>query len=283
MKSTPDCIPCILRQVLNTARKIADDSWLHRKVLNEVMQHLQRSDFDRSPAELVTEAERIAGRALGSTNPLAQDKVAHTAGARALEARFREAIAKAEQPLHAALKVAGGANALDGFILGPVDIQAAVERVLTGGFAIDDYLDFRADLEKGKSVLYILDSAGEAVFDRLLIERLVAMGKAVTCVVRKAPILNDATKEDAEAAGIGAVAAAVIDTGCDVMGVPLSLTTAEFRAKLEQADLVLAKGAANYETLEGESKTKYFLIVAKCPVVARHFGIAIGEAVFMKD
>ncbi len=81
MKAAPDCIPCMLRQVLNTARKINDDPWLHRKVLNEIMQHLARADFDRSPAELVTEVERIAQKPLGSTNPFAEDKKSHTVSA----------------------------------------------------------------------------------------------------------------------------------------------------------------------------------------------------------
>jgi uncharacterized protein with ATP-grasp and redox domains len=263
VKGTPDCIPCILRQVLNTARKIADDPWLHRKVLNEVMQHLQRADFDRSPAEVVTEAERIAGRAL--------------------EPKLRDLIAKAADPLHMAVKVAGAGNALDAHILQNVDLQAAVERVVELGFAIDDYLDFKADLEKAKTVLYLLDSAGEAVLDRLLVERLLELGKAVTCVVRKAPVLNDATREDAEAAGLAPLVP-VVDAGTDVMGVPLSLTSSEFRTRFEQTDLIVAKGAANYETLEGGArKAVYFLVTAKCPVVARHFGVSIGDAIFLRQ
>jgi len=281
VKGTPDCIPCILRQALNTARKIAEDPWLHRKVLNEVMQHLQRADFDRSPAELVTEAQRIAGRALGSTNPFAQDKLGHTALARALEGKLRETIEAAEDPLHAAIKVAGAGNAFDAHILGNLEPQAALERMLELGFAIDDYLDFKLDLERARTILYILDSAGEAVFDRFLVERLAGMGKTVTCIARKTPILNDATREDAAAAGLGDFAQ-IADNGSDVMGSPLALASAEFRGRFDAAELIVAKGAANYETLDGEPKTKYFIITAKCSVVARHFGIAIGDAVFMK-
>src|SRR5438876_10935398 len=131
----------MLRQVLNTARKVNDDPWLHRKVLNEIMQHLARADFDRSPAELVSEVERMAHRPLGAANPFAEDKRTHTAGALALEERLREAIAKAPDPLHAALKVAAGANALDAAVFGPVELRPAVERALEKGFAIDDYLD----------------------------------------------------------------------------------------------------------------------------------------------
>ena len=282
MKAAPDCIPCMLRQVLNTARKVNDDPWLHRKVLNEIMTHLAKADFDRSPAELVSEVERLAQRPLGTTRPFADDKKSHTASARALEARLREAIAKAPDPLHAALKVSGGANVLDASIFGPVDLQAGIERVLKGGFAIDDYLDFQEDLAKAKSVLFLCDSAGETVADKLLIERLTAAGKTTTYVVRRSAILNDATREDAEAAGIADVAP-IADTGSEAMGASLSLASQEFRTRFEEADLVLAKGAANFETLDGEPKTKYFLVSVKCSVVARHFGVSVGDAVFIKD
>lgn len=287
MKAQPDCIPCMLRQVLQTARKVSEDAWLHRKVLNEIMQLLAKADFDRSPAEIVSEVVRAAQRPLGAANPFAEDKAAHTATAQALEARLREAIAKAPDPLHAAIKIAGGANALDANVFGPVDLQAAIERALERGFAIDDYIDFKADLAKAKSVLMVGDSAGEVVADKLLVERIAGGGagdgggKSVVYAVRKAPILNDATREDAEAAGIGAVAT-LIDTGADTMGAPLSLTSQDFRARFDQADLVLAKGAANFETLDGESKTKYFLVSVKCAVVARHFGVSVGDGVFIR-
>jgi uncharacterized protein with ATP-grasp and redox domains len=246
------------------------------------MQHLARADFERSPAELVTEVERLAHRPLGTTNPFAEDKRAHTAGALAIEQKLRETIAGVADPLYAALKVACGANTLDANVFGPVDLRAGVDRALAAGFAIDDYPDFQKDLAAAHNLLFICDSAGETVADKLLIEILVATGKSVTYIVRRAPILNDATREDAEAAGLADLAP-IIDTGSEAMGTPLNLTSQEFRSRFEQADLVLAKGAANYETLDGEPKTKYFLIAVKCVVVARHFGVSIGDFIFMKD
>jgi damage-control phosphatase, subfamily I len=281
VKAAPDCIPCILRQVLNTARKVTDDDWLHRKVLNEIMQHLAKTDFDRSPAELVSEAIRMAHRPLGSTNPFADDKKTHTASALALEARLREAIDKSADPLHTALKLAGAANVLDANIFGPVELQGGLDQALATGFKVDDYIDFQRDLAVAKNVLIIGDSAGETVADKLLIERLISPGRTLTYAVRKAPILNDATREDAEAVGVPTIAT-VIDTGSETMGAPLSLCSQDFRTRFEQADLVLAKGAANYETLDAEAKTKYFLLHVKCIVVARHFGVAIGDAVFIR-
>ncbi len=288
MKAQPDCIPCMVRQVLHTARRIADDPWLHRKVVNEIMGHLPHADFDRSPAELVTEVHRIAYKTLGSSDPFVADKKAEAEEAAAVLPRLREAIAAAQDPLHAALKLAGAANVLDSLILNAPDLGKAIDRALESGFAVDDYPDLRAEVERASSVLYVLDSAGEAWVDKLVAEQLVAMGKALMCVVRRVPILNDATIEYAEAAGftteaLGPLFGGVVDTGADVMGVPLSLCSAELRPRFDHADVVVAKGAANYETLEGEPKEKYFLIHAKCVVVARHLGVAIGDTVLIKD
>lgn len=283
MKPTPDCIPCILRQVLNAARKVTDDAWLHRKILNEIMVQLQKADVDRSPAELVTAAQKATYRTLGQADPFAADKQIQAAEAKNMLPRVRQAIDAAPDPLHAAVKLAGAANAYDAHIFQPTDIERAIERVLDLGLAIDDYADFKADLEKSTSILYVLDSAGEVVFDRLLVERLVAAGKSVVCAVRRGPVLNDALREDAEAGGLLDSSIPIVDTGVDGMGVPLSLCSTEFRNLFDQASLVLAKGAANYETLEGEAKTKYFLLSVKCPVVARHFGVAIGDVVFVGD
>ncbi len=282
MKAQPECIPCILRQVLNAARKVNDDAWLHRKVLNEIMQTLVRTDFDRSPAELVSDAMRIAQRPLGNADPFAADKRANVAAARALEARLRAAIDKAPDPLHAALRASAGANVLDAQIFGPVDIWAGIDRALAAPLAIDDYAEFKNDFARAKTVLFLGDSAAETIADKLLVERLRSLGAELTYVVRRAPILNDATREDAEAAGLAPLAT-IMDTGADGMGAALSLSSQEFRTRFDEADIVLAKGAANFETLDGEPKTKYFLVSVKCPVVARHLGVAVGDAVFLKS
>lgn len=282
MKAAPDCIPCILRQVLNTARRVNDDPWLHRRVLSEVMQALARTDFDRTPAEVVSEMQRIATRPLGTSNPLAEDKKSNASAARALEARFRPVIEKAEDPLRLAFRLAAASNVLDAVVFGPVDLAAALERAVASGLAVEDYADLKKDLDAAKSVLYLADSAGEVIFDRLVIERLKALGKNVCYAVKKGPILNDALREDADAVQMSEVAT-VIDTGRDELGSLVGAASQEFRTRFEEADLVICKGAANFETTAGEAKRRYFLLAVKCAVVARHFGVQVGDVVLMRD
>jgi hypothetical protein len=75
----------------------------------------------------------------------------------------------------------------------------------------------------------------------------------------------------------------IIDTGVDSLGVILSLSSAQFREAFEDADMVISKGQANFETLEGVRKNIYFLMSAKCDVVANHLGISKGDLVLLKE
>jgi uncharacterized protein with ATP-grasp and redox domains len=124
-----------------------------------------------------------------------------------------------------------------------------------------------------RSILYLADNAGEIVFDRLLIERLPA-GR-VTVVVRGAPVINDATRADAQVAGLDRIAE-IIDNGSDAPGTVLEDCSAQFRERFESADVIIAKGQGNFETLSAAGANICFLLKIKCPVLATHTGIELG-------
>ena len=127
---------------------------------------------------------------------------------------------------------------------------------------------------------FLKDNAGEIVFDRLLIERL-PPGK-VTVAVRGFPVINDATLADAEGAGIHEVAE-VIENGSDAPGTILDDCSESFRDRFDKADLVIAKGQGNYETLSEVDKDIYFLLKAKCPVIARDIGCQEGAMILKRS
>lgn len=129
---------------------------------------------------------------------------------------------------------------------------------------------------KARSILYLADNAGEIVFDRILIEALPA--SRVTVAVRGGPVINDATLADAETAGIHEIAT-VIDNGSDAPGTLLAECSPEFRARFEAADLVIAKGQGNFETLSDTRKHIFFLLSVKCPLVAAEVGAPVGSLV----
>jgi uncharacterized protein with ATP-grasp and redox domains len=128
-------------------------------------------------------------------------------------------------------------------------------------------------------VLYLGDNAGEIVFDRVLVEHLLEAGAQVTFVVKARPVINDATLADARATGIAKLVP-VITTGSNAIGVGWDRTRREFREAVKAADLIIGKGHGNFETCCDRPGNFYFLLKAKCPVVAAELGVQTGDTVF---
>ena len=139
---------------------------------------------------------------------------------------------------------------------------------------------FEQALNDAEEILYIADNAGEIIFDRLLIEQLPI--EKVTIAVKGSPVINDATIEDAILAGLHRIIE-VIDNGSDGPGTILESCSQEFVDHFEKADLVIAKGQGNYETLSDIDKNIFFILKAKCPVIARDLGCEVGEMIFRKS
>ncbi|MDX2432182.1 MAG: ARMT1-like domain-containing protein, partial [Bacteroides sp.] len=143
-------------------------------------------------------------------------------------------------------------------------------------YAIFHYDEFREHLDRASSVLYIGDNAGESVFDRLLIGQL---GKPVTYVVRETPVINDATMDDALDSGLADVAD-LISSGSTAPGTILKLCNKDFLERFAGADLVISKGQGNYEGLSGVERSIFFLLRAKCPVIAQSAGVQLNDFIF---
>ncbi len=209
LKPRPDCIPCVLHQALQVARAASEDEWSQRKVLASVLQALPMADWDTSPAEILEDAFKAARDTLKVADPyftLRQQTHEHFA---ALARAFRDRLAAledSEERFALAVTAATAANLVDEQIFARFskkDPEEAFEQALKSGFALGDPAQLREALEGAESVLYLLDNAGEAHFDRLLIKQLEAQGKRVRVGVRGGGLLHDATLEDALTAGLG--------------------------------------------------------------------------------
>jgi uncharacterized protein with ATP-grasp and redox domains len=139
---------------------------------------------------------------------------------------------------------------------------------------------FGEALAEAENILYLADNAGEIVFDRLLIEQL-PMEKVVVAV-RGLPAINDATIQDAKIAGITELVE-VIDNGSDAPATILEDCSERFLDAFNRADLIIAKGQGNYETLSDIDKNIFFLLKAKCPVIAGHIGCEVGELILKRN
>jgi len=154
------------------------------------------------------------------------------------------------------------------------------------GAALRDEFDgtelpaFSEAVNQAGEILYLGDNAGEIVFDRLLIERLPRA--KVTFAVKGSPVINDATMEDAEAVGLTELVN-VVTNGSDGPGTILESCSPQFRERFDRADLIVAKGQANYESLSDVDKPIFFILKAKCPVIARDLDCEIGEMILRRS
>jgi uncharacterized protein with ATP-grasp and redox domains len=135
-------------------------------------------------------------------------------------------------------------------------------------------------VNQAEKILDLADNAGEIVFDRLLIEQLPT--EKVTLVVKGEPVINDATMEDAKVAGLTEIVK-VIDNGSDAPGTIMESCSQRFLEHFEDSDLVIAKGQGNYETLSRVDKNIFFILKAKCPVIARDLGCKVGEMIIRRN
>ncbi|MCK4314884.1 MAG: DUF89 family protein [Anaerolineae bacterium] len=275
MKTYLDCYPCFLRQALEAARMAGASERQQKAVLDRVLDVLGQIEPSSTPPEIGDQVHRIVRQEMSNSDPYRVAKEASTHQALALYPRLRSLLAEANDPLEVGVRLSIAGNIIDLAVSGEYDLWDTVERVLAQPFAINDGVALREALSGAGQVLYLADNAGETVFDRLLIE---VLDVPVIYAVKGGPILNDATREDALAAGVDRVAE-VTSTGSDAPGTILDRCSEEFRRLYDEARLVIAKGQANYETLSEESTKVFFLLQTKCPVIARDVGVPVGSIV----
>ena len=278
MHTPLECIPCLARQALEAARFVTDDPAVHERVLREVLPWAAEMNLAQCPPAIAQRMHRRLRQFTGVDDPYRAVKDRFNRMALDMLPDLSARVRQAADPLGTALRLAIAGNVIDLGVNGGLTEDEA-RRALAG--ALDepfhgDVEGFRQAAEAANDILYLADNAGEIVFDRLLIEQLRA--ERVTVVVRGGPILNDATMADAEAAGLCGLVE-TIDNGSDAPGTILSDCSEDFRRRFAEADLIIAKGQGNFETLSDETANIYFLFKAKCPVIADHVGLPVGTHV----
>ena len=273
MISYLDCYPCLVRHALEASRQITRDEDLQRTVMDQVLKLLPELPKDATPVRLAAEAHRLIRSILGVDDPYAVQKKKYNALALSLLPELRQVIARSEDRLECAVKVAIAGNIIDFGALGEdFDIRAALKETLEAPLGVNDYPGLREGLEQAKRIIYVGDNTGEIAFDLLLVEEIQRFSNPeIVFVVRGRPILNDATIEDAEAVGLTRLVN-VVASGGDAPGCELARSGPELKALFEAADLIISKGQGNYEALSQEPYPIFFLLRVKCQVIARDLG-----------
>jgi len=282
MNTTLDCIPCIVRQGLEAARFATNDAAVHEQILRELLQEAAVMDLALSPPAIAQQLHRRVRQLSGMADPYLEVKNRFNAMASGMLPVLAAEVSGSDAPLFRALRLAIAGNIIDLGVRGDIsesEARSAIDNTLNEPFHGDMNM-FRDALQGARSILYLADNAGEIVFDRLLIEQLPT--DRVTVAVRGGAVVNDATRADAAVAGLCDLVE-VIDNGSDAPGTILSDCSREFRKRFESADLVIAKGQGNYESLSGEDADIFFLFKVKCSVISAHVGLPVGTHVLQRQ
>lgn len=275
MNTYLECLPCFLYQALRAAKIAMDDEVMIRKVLDEIGMMIREIPLESTPPETGRIIYRRIKEITGNPDPYLQIKRESNEQALLLYPQLKKRVENSDDRLLTAIKISIAGNIIDYGVNRRLDLIKDVEETLDRDFAICDYMTFRERLNEAREILYIGDNAGECVFDRLLIEEL---KKPVTYVVRGAPVINDATCEDAVQSGINRVAR-ILSSGTDAPGTVLSTCSEEFKEIYGNSSFIISKGQGNYEALSSENRPILFLLRAKCRVIAERIGINEGDIV----
>ena len=282
MRTYLDCIPCILRQTLDAARLVSTDSAVHEKFLRDALGWAKDMDLNQSPPAMAQRLHRHLRKGIGADDPYREIKDQQNFMALKMIPSLRSTIESSNDPLLLAARLAIAGNVIDMGVNGNLteaDVRQAINRALTEPMA-GDYDEFRSAIAKAQSILYLADNAGEIAFDRLLIEKLPP--ERVTLVVRGAPVINDATLADAQTVGLDKIVE-IMDNGSDAPGTILCDCSPEFRRRFTNADLIIAKGQGNFETLNNEPGNIFFFFKVKCPLVADLVNQPIGTQMLLQS
>ena len=240
--------------------------------------------LDVTPAEIAQQVYRIVYEIIGNNDPYLAAKKFANKSAMSLYARMKDMVDYSDDTLKAACKLAIAGNAIDlGARAEFGSMYTIIEDSVEYQLDQEHFQQFKESVGQAYLILYIGDNAGEIVFDRVLIEQLLQIKKLkIVFVVREAPIINDATLDDALQVGLDKVAT-IISNGSDAPATILSQCCPKMRGYYQAADLIISKGQGNYESLSDRSENIFFLFKVKCPVIARDSGYDIDSPVLISS
>lgn len=285
MRMHDKCLPCVINQVI----KVANITGVTQKeeLLREVFTFLSKINFDETTPEIIGEIFEMIKRYTNNPDPYKETRNYYNTLFLNMLPEFERKIEQAENSFQLAIRYAIVGNIID---FNPIhntlleDIYDCFEKMEQLKLAIDDSHILMKDILNAKILLYLGDNCGEICMDKLLLKKIKELNPEVRLLfgVRGKPVVNDSITDDAYSVGIDEYAE-VIDNGDGSLGTVLNRTSPAFKEVYKKADVVIAKGQANYECLSEETKNIYFLLMTKCDVIADDIGVEEKKMICMKN
>ena len=267
------------------------DKQLHKSddpaYLAEVRQIIDtRKDEDTAPY-LVYLFTRAYERRFGKSEPYRQVKQKYNDVVLSMENEIRRKIESSSDPLAASIAYARIGNYIDFGAMNQIDSDTFLALLGDAGLRGNDLQTYEAFLLQCRNAsrfLLIADNCGEIVLDKLFLEQLHAAfpKMALSVMVRGAEVLNDATLEDAKYVGIDQLAS-LISNGSSVAGTIYGMLPTEAKEAMDSADVILAKGQGNYESLCSQGRHIFYSLLCKCRLFTDRFDVPELTGVFVEE
>lgn len=286
MRVSAACIRCMVERQEERVHSLKDES-KKAEYLKAVLRVIGQSDVETSAPELVEDISKVYEEYFGEEQDFQEIKRIHNQKMLDIESQIWQQISSAEHPLERAILYACAGNYIDYGALSTVEesvLETLIQNVEHETLEETCYRDFCSDLERASKLVYVTDNCGEIVLDKQLIRFLKEQfpNLEITALVRGKQVLNDATIEDAQQIGLTELVP-VMENGTGIAGASMRAINEESRKALENADVILAKGQGNFESLYGWGLNVYYLFLCKCDWFVRRFGLTKNAGVFMRE
>lgn len=281
-----NCFTQIIFNVLELHKVSYEKRW---EILRDCSEMLYQKPLDYHVALAISEVYLLLRERLDINDPLEKMKREQNAQALELLPMVEEITARQADSLLGALKMSSVGNMIDFAVGNSFDVLPALKNYIDQDFALSDYRLFQEKLSRSGTIAIVCDNAGEIVFDKFLVDEIIAWRRRNGCaparihaIVKGEPILNDAMRADASMVKFDEVAD-ITDTGSGYLGFFSDIVSEKALKIMAEADLILSKGIANYETicLEKEFTDRtFYLFKSKCKPISLRIGVPHNSIVF---
>jgi len=281
MQMNEKCLPCLVNQVV----KIAEITGASQRtdLYQKVFAYLSQMDFTRTNPEIIGDTFAMVKRHLHHEDPYRQLRHDYNALFLRKMDDFRSRIHSFEE----AVKYAIVGNVID---FNPMhrnvekDIDHYFSHIDQLTLTINDVSSLKKAIGKAKTLLYLGDNCGEICLDMLLMEQMKAINPDLNIYfgVRGVPVVNDNIEADAYFVGMDQYAA-IISNGDASLGTVLEKTSPAFQKVYADADVIISKGQANFESLSEQRENIYFLLMIKCAVISQYIGAPEKSLICLKN
>ena len=283
MNIKPDCLVCLYNQALKTSKLLNLDDETSAKILFEVANILPNYSLQFTPPEIAKDTYALIEQITNNPDPLLKVKEKAIKEAKSFKPFLYEKINKSSDKLLTALKIAVAGNVIDFGAKKQFSLKETIENIFNTPFKIDNYLELKEKLKTAKKVVIIGDNSGENIFDVILADVLKSLYDIeIFYFVRGKPIINDVTIKEAKKSDIEKFAT-IIDTGVPTPGYNLKYANEISKEIFFNADIVIAKGMGNFESLyKIVNREIFYLFIVKCNVVANAISVNEKDIILIK-